>query len=107
MAIFNCRICLVQQHAECQISQFETGQKINQHKRKCWTRFTEYQLHELRKRFKINPFIVGHEKTSLSRKLGLSTQSVKSWFKTERIKCQKANETDQGKQTSIYAYKCS
>ena len=55
-------------------------------KRKPPFRFTEYQLSELRKRFKSDPYITGIEKELLANHLGITLTAVKNWFKRERLR---------------------
>ena len=55
-------------------------------KRKAHFRFTEYQLSELRKRFKSDPHLTGIEKELIAKNLGTTQSSVNSWFKSESLR---------------------
>ena len=45
-----------------------------------YVRFTEYQLSELEKRFKIDPYIKGMEKELMAENLGTSQSAIEEWF---------------------------
>ena len=55
-------------------------------KRKPFVRFTEYQLSELKKRFKSDPYIKGIEKELMAKNLGTTQTAVQRWFKVEHMK---------------------
>ena len=55
-------------------------------KRKPTVRFTEYQLSELKKRFKIDPYIKGREKELMAKNLDTTQTAVTNWFNVERMK---------------------
>ena len=63
-------------------------------KRKPTVRFTDYQLSELKKRFKSDPYIKGIEKELIAKNLGTTQTAVQRWFKVERMKLKRnlANE---------------
>ena len=49
-----------------------------------YSRFTEYQLSELEKRFKIDPYIKGMEKVLIAENLGSTQTAVAEWFSSKR-----------------------
>ena len=53
-------------------------------KRSHSTGFSEYQLIELRKRYKVDPYIKGKEKEAMAKSLGISMQKLFHWFKNKR-----------------------
>ena len=53
-------------------------------KRRNTVEFTEYQLSELEKRFKIDPYIQGVEKELMANNLGITKAVVANWFNSER-----------------------
>ena len=53
-------------------------------KRASTFRFTEYQLCELTKRFKVDPYIKQTEKQLMARNLGIKLSSITNWFKEQR-----------------------
>ena len=53
-------------------------------KRSSSFRFTEYQLCELKKRFKSDPHIKGIEKQLMAKNLGITVSSLANWFKVQR-----------------------
>ena len=60
-------------------------------KRSGGTVFTEYQLSELKKRYKVDQYIQGKEKEAMAKSLGISKSRVSYWFKYMRQK-EKKNE---------------
>ena len=55
-------------------------------KRSHLTEFSEYQLSELRKRYKVDKYIQGKEKEAMAKSLGVSMSRVSDWFKCTRKK---------------------
>ena len=53
-------------------------------KRASTFRFSEFQLSELKKRFKSDPHIKGIEKELMAKNLGISVTSLKNWFEAQR-----------------------
>ena len=53
-------------------------------KRTAYCRFTEYQLSEMKKRFKSDPHIKGIEKQLMAKNLGISMTALADWFKAQR-----------------------
>ena len=53
-------------------------------KRTPQSRFTEYQLSELKKRFKSDPYITGVEKELMAKNLGTTTIAITNWFSRKR-----------------------
>ena len=64
--------------------QSSTGHKTIPNKRKLYSRLTQFQLSELNKRFKMNPYLTGEEKESMSRNLDISMNRLAIWFKDKR-----------------------
>ena len=62
----------------------ETEQRRISRKRTRSSRFTEYQLCELNKRFRSEPYIKGMEKELMAKNLGVSLSSLSSWFYRQR-----------------------
>ena len=52
--------------------------------KRSYSRFTEYQLSELEKRFKIDPYIKGMEKVLMAENLGSTQTAVAEWFRSKR-----------------------
>ena len=67
----------------------ETEQKRISRKRKFRTGFSEYQLSEMKKRFKSDPYIKGMEKELMAKNLGISLSSLSNWFYRQRCLKQK------------------
>ena len=53
-------------------------------KRRASTRLNEFQLSELRKRYKMDSYIQGVEKERMARSLGISPSKIASWFSKQR-----------------------
>ena len=53
-------------------------------KRRTTVELTEYQLSELEKRFKSDPYIKGAEKELMAKNLGITKVLVEKWFHYER-----------------------
>ena len=47
--------------------------------------FSGYQLSELRKRYKLDPYVVGVEKEAMCKRLGMSERQIENWFKHRRL----------------------
>ena len=62
----------------------EHGGVLGKRPRKSQSRFTEYQLAELEKRFKIDPYIKGMEKELMAENLGTTQAAVANWFDVRR-----------------------
>ena len=50
----------------------------------CKRSFSDYQLSELRKRYKSHPYVVGVEKQAMCKRLGISKRQIENWFKHQR-----------------------
>ena len=55
-------------------------------KRRNPSRLTDYQVSELKKRFKSDQYIKGIEKELLAKNLGITQTAVKDWFYLERLR---------------------
>lgn len=65
-------------------SSVETKKKSKmQQKRKC-RRFTNFQRSQLMKLFKIYPYLAKEEATTLSRRLAISEDRLRTWFSNKR-----------------------
>ena len=65
-----------------QVSETEHGGVLG--KRTKASRFTEYQLSEMKKRFKRDPNIKGIEKELMVKNLGITQTAVTNWFSRKR-----------------------
>uniref|UniRef100_A0A1I7ZNQ0 Homeobox domain-containing protein n=1 Tax=Steinernema glaseri TaxID=37863 RepID=A0A1I7ZNQ0_9BILA len=57
------------------------------------TTFTTEQLRRLEAEFKLNPYLVGDERTKLATALSLTDTQVKVWFQNRRTKYRKKSNT--------------
>ena len=73
-------------------------------KRKALVRFTDYQLSELEKRFKGDPYIKGIEKELVAKNLGTTQAALTAWFYLKRRQTrQLANEATCSNATVVTA----
>ena len=54
-------------------------------KRLASERFSNYQSSELRKRYKLFPYIEGEEKEEMSKRLGMTLLQIQDWFSKRRM----------------------
>ena len=68
-----------------------SGHQDNPRKRRVSKRLNEFQLSELRKRYKMDSHIKGVEKERMARNLGISPSKVANWFnKRRRLQCKES-----------------
>ena len=95
------------EHFEAQATSFSQVSKAEHKgvpsKRASSSRFTEYQLSELNKRFKSDPYIKGTDKELFAKNLGITMATVKSWFCRERKRLKQclANEASNATVTAL------
>ena len=75
-----------QAQATCLSQVSEPEQRRVQWKKRPPTRLTDYQVSELKKRFKSDQYIKGIEKELLAKNLGITQTTVKDWFYWERLR---------------------
>ena len=72
--------------SDCLRSPSDSGQQDIPRKRTLSSRLSEFQLSELTKRYKLDPYIKGAEKELMSRHLGITPSRVQIWFSERRKK---------------------
>ena len=69
---------------DCSRTMSDTEQERISRKRPISTLLTEFQLSELKKRYKMSPYIKGEEKKTMARNLGITLTRIENWFRTRR-----------------------
>ena len=72
--------------SDCLRTPSDSGHKANPRKRQYSSRLNEFQLSELNKRYKMDPYIKGAEKECMARNLGISRSRITFWFSERRKK---------------------
>ena len=78
------------------------GRSVVPCKRTTSSRFTQYQLSELSKRFTTDPYIRGIEKELLAKHLGITMTAISNWFHLERMRL-KRHLTNEARNATITA----
>ena len=84
-----------------------SGNKDISRKRLFSTRLNEFQLSELKKRYKMDPYIKGVEKECMARNLGISPTRIELWFSQRRRKERKKRRQDWFMSTAWNLYMCA
>ena len=71
----------------------ETGHRVVPHRGTGYFPFTEYQLSQLKRRFRSCPYIKGKQKKLMAKDLGIPRNLLLSWYRHQRnLKRRLANE---------------